>query len=499
MSGFLTGVMQGFQGRRETEIERNLEQDRLNRAAEGRIFEHLLSSDDPEMRALAMTGMFESASGRKKPGFAGYLGEMQKSQMYPAVLARMQEMVPTGGVGGMGGGPSPPTPGGAAMSQNQPVRTGSTPLQIPTGPTGIAEPVPGSAEELGGGGGMVGAPPPAPSDRGMPAAGPGTPPVGAPPPIYGAQGIGMLPAPESAYRRRGTGVPTAEEIAERQARIPLETRINVARQQLMQAGATPEEIQQAVMGMLGAPQRQKGPSAMTQWGVKLPGSDVVQPVIFDPDTRSFVLSGGQPLPPGAQMVRMGGGGAGRPLRNVIADPSSRTGRTAVYLDPATGEELYREEDIAWTPPPATSGAITTLDENGVPVVSDRSRAGGLGGTLGDANVVEPPQGQADAKAILATVDKAISDSTKGGLGSLRGVPPGERDRQTAQISNNQFKTYKDLQRAANAAKVPARAARTGRPVDRVKARLQQMQAAEGGPPAVSTTVPATPPTINKAR
>ena len=297
---YLAGVFKGFQERRDKERERNLRIDEGRRQTEGKLFEYLLNSDDPEMKALALTGLFESASPKADKGLQGYLGKLQSGKIYPAVRARMDELIPDTGTGG---GPGPPQPGGAAMSANQPVRPGSQPIETypfgstqgmqaakpqpaqppaaagPVGDPAMAE-IPGTSEELGFG---------------------TQPPVGPPP-----------EPPVSKWKRRGTMVPTAEEIAERSAYAGITGRYAAVAAQLRSAGASEAEVQEALMAMSGSP-RSRALTQVSQWGVKIPGSDVVQPVLLD-QQRGYVLAGGADLPAGAQMVRMGGAGQG--LRQV---------------------------------------------------------------------------------------------------------------------------------------------------------------------------------------
>lgn len=81
--GYETGLLSGFLGRkREIEAERL---DEAHRAAdrESRVYESLLGSPDPEIQALAATGLLESARPRRrKGGISGWLGELEGSETY---------------------------------------------------------------------------------------------------------------------------------------------------------------------------------------------------------------------------------------------------------------------------------------------------------------------------------------------------------------------------------------------------------------------------------
>ena len=56
-------------------------------AREGKVFEALLSSPDPEIQALAVTGMLEGAQPKKKKGgWSGFLGQYDQSPTYQRLV-----------------------------------------------------------------------------------------------------------------------------------------------------------------------------------------------------------------------------------------------------------------------------------------------------------------------------------------------------------------------------------------------------------------------------
>jgi hypothetical protein len=292
-------------------------------------------------------------------------------------------------------------------------------------------------------------------------------------------------------------VPTAEEIAESNAAAQVRGRFGQTGAMLTEAGATPEEVQEAYLAMAGRPRSAKQFERATGMGVKVNGQ--VLPLSFDNTSGQYFMPDGKtPIPPGAELVRMGGGGSGSSAlkRNVVEDSASPTGRSAVYSDPLTGEEVYRQTGIAWTEPPATSGTFTSMDENGVPVIGERNRGGGAGAVLGDAPGTAPSQLQLDAKALAAVVDKTIALELRGALGQARGISSQRRDQivqEEAAKMGQGFRTYSDLQRAAMAtAPVPTRQARTGSAAERVLANLKRRQAGGGGGAAAVATPPPQP-------
>lgn len=74
--GFLDGFLGGVVQQRNTIAQQNREDSQASQAREDAILQHLLTSDDPEIKAHAVAGMLESANPkRKKGGFAGWLGQ----------------------------------------------------------------------------------------------------------------------------------------------------------------------------------------------------------------------------------------------------------------------------------------------------------------------------------------------------------------------------------------------------------------------------------------
>src|SRR5688572_6404104 len=321
MPDYWSGLVEGFQGHRERNYEKRFKEEQLSRAQADRVFEHLLSSRDPKIQELAISGLMNPI--HRKKGFAGFMGEVEKDPYAAQIVAAMNEMVPDDG-GMRSSAPIPPRPGsvpggGAGMSTNTPVSPGSEPIQLP----GIQlppEPPPGVTDGTAGMASGAGEQPsgeiPMPPEAGGAGggapmqAGPGGGPMGAP--QMGPGGIPMPPGPpvESKWKRRGTGVPTAEEIAEESERRKITARTGLA-VEAMQAGWFDEETARRVMlDAMGVPSTGRNFTAPS-FAVMLPGQTNPVPVSFDTSTGKFFLADGRtPVPLGAKYVRMSGAAGG---------------------------------------------------------------------------------------------------------------------------------------------------------------------------------------------
>lgn len=90
--GVLEGLLGGFTSRKYDVEAENRRQGELASARERSVFEALLNSDDPETRNLAVAGLLDSASPRRKAGgMRGWIGETLASPY----LARIQALSPT--------------------------------------------------------------------------------------------------------------------------------------------------------------------------------------------------------------------------------------------------------------------------------------------------------------------------------------------------------------------------------------------------------------------
>lgn len=480
---YTMGLLEGFSGRRDQEAKRKFDEDQAGREQETRVFSYLLQSQDPEIRALALSGVLDSARPKRKGGFSGYLGDLQRGPYYDRIRSRMDEEVPAPSTPTT---PSAPTtaaqPGSAAMSTNAPVEPGSQviPADVPTlgGPPPQGSPAGGNS---------------APASSGLPAQGPAALPA-------------LQPPPPPPMRRRGSMVPTAEDVAQQNAHAQLTGRIQASTEALRGAGGTPDEIQSAILGMSGAPPRsttsQAGPT------VVLPGDAAKTPRATIRTPRGlFFADGTTPVPNDAAVVptRSGAAGGGPGVTTTIRDTPQMRAEYGISPDEPNPGGYWKVRTAGdgstivaaseYTPPPAYAGSVETFDPSGVPVRTPVLRGGGTGAPLGDVGSPVSSQEQLNAQALLATVDETIKLATGNTLGRIRGMTPAERDKVVADEAKKQglgYGSYGDLQRAAKgtAPITPRQRAGGGSTADRVLRRLQQEQGGTPGvPPPPAPTAP----------
>lgn len=78
--GFLDGFLSGVNSRQQQIEAQNREDAQASQQRETAVLSHLMTSDDPEIKSLAVAGMLDSTQPKKrKGGFAGWLGEMQNN------------------------------------------------------------------------------------------------------------------------------------------------------------------------------------------------------------------------------------------------------------------------------------------------------------------------------------------------------------------------------------------------------------------------------------
>jgi hypothetical protein len=84
--GVFEGLLGGFLGRKGEIEQQNLAEAQRASQREQAIFGALVNADDPEVRALAISGLLDSAQPRKKKGgLRGWLGEMESSPYLPQI------------------------------------------------------------------------------------------------------------------------------------------------------------------------------------------------------------------------------------------------------------------------------------------------------------------------------------------------------------------------------------------------------------------------------
>lgn len=92
MADWLTGLVQGFAGRKAEIEQENLAEAQRMRQREGAVLQSLINSPDPEVKHLAIAGLLDSASpAKRKSGLAGWIGQTEQSPW----LSRIQALSPT--------------------------------------------------------------------------------------------------------------------------------------------------------------------------------------------------------------------------------------------------------------------------------------------------------------------------------------------------------------------------------------------------------------------
>jgi hypothetical protein len=78
--GFLDGFLGGVVSQRQRMEDQNRQDSQSSQGREDAVLQHMVTSDDPEIKALGVAGILHSTDPkRKKGGFAGWLGEMQSN------------------------------------------------------------------------------------------------------------------------------------------------------------------------------------------------------------------------------------------------------------------------------------------------------------------------------------------------------------------------------------------------------------------------------------
>lgn len=182
MSGFyLSGIVSGFQQRKQELEDKRLEEQRSNNAREGKIYEALLQSSDPEIQSMALTGLLDTANPKRKTGLSGWMGELQKNPALEGIKRLIQTPVTTTkkvqteppstqGYMPSASPTSAGTPGSLAQSTNTPTQGGAppTPVQpLPSrSPLPMNEQAPAFTAETGVVGQAPGAPDAPPAGQG---------------------------------------------------------------------------------------------------------------------------------------------------------------------------------------------------------------------------------------------------------------------------------------------------------------------------------------------
>src|SRR5262252_7362011 len=143
--GWLDGWLTGFADRHRQIEQENLALAQKASEREGRVFEALLNSRDPEVRGMAATGLIAGTQPlKRKSGLSGWIGEMQSNPMYPKLMNYINtpqlqgyEDIPGTGIDmtAKQAGYKPREPSTAAMSPTQTTAPGAAgPAPVQPGP-----------------------------------------------------------------------------------------------------------------------------------------------------------------------------------------------------------------------------------------------------------------------------------------------------------------------------------------------------------------------------
>lgn len=369
--GFLDGFLGGVVTQRRQEEQQNREDAQNAQVREDAVLQHLSTSDDPEIRALAVAGILDSTHPkRKQGGFGGWLGKVQSNPHMDRIrqlVAHDQELgknnpegqalttaPPTAGPAG----PSLAQPGGKSLTEvgsAPPSPTASVPGQDPTpevappeaaasnpiaavlgraAPAATAVPLPPAPLN-----------PTAPLDRPVPdtaPAGPtGVPQTGASAKIAATPGpqVGPATSPETAGAPPPTGPAGAPPLA-------------VLGQATPPVGAGPLSPRGDVFR---SPETQirLSKKASAQGDVEGEVAGLVASGFSEPEARALIK---------AKMERAARGGyaAARPVQGTMTDPA--TGKTSTVFaiwDPGSRQFLHpdtQELMPGFQPKPTGAGA-----------------------------------------------------------------------------------------------------------------------------------------------
>lgn len=96
MPDWFGGLLGGFNDRRTEVEQQNIREAEQSNQRESRIYETLLSSPDPEVQAMAATGLLESAQPRKKKGgIRGWMGEVASNPTFAKIKSLIGTPVQT--------------------------------------------------------------------------------------------------------------------------------------------------------------------------------------------------------------------------------------------------------------------------------------------------------------------------------------------------------------------------------------------------------------------
>lgn len=448
---------------------------------EYQILSILAQHGSEEIKGMAGASLLDLAqntvSGRKgAKGIRGFLGESEKSPYMDQVRSAMTSARV-----------APPQPQSAAMSTNAPVSPGSQPIAAAPAAPPLSGAPPTQAGQLDRSGQMAMAGPEGPEMQQGPA-----------PLASSANTVGaMLPQAPPEPKIRSL-FPTAEEIARDKVTensALLKGRLDTTATTLQQYGATPREVQDAMLGISGAP-RSRRPLAVPMI-LTVNGQEVLG--VFDPDTQTYEVDGVAVQPSNARrpstsapqgqkpVLRPGANGEYQWIYPPEASAPAAPGAPGAPAAAPTGPDMSVTSVPTGVkrPPPQPSPTAPMSTFTGDPDgpgpapsgVYARNRDGSVGEKLGDP----PPRagGQVTDQQRQYKVWKDVVDKNLAALGKNKFtgratvLTDTQRDQEAAKISKNPQMTYNELAMGAQGGTVPERG-KSGVSRDEFKELLNDM-------------------------
>lgn len=137
---YLSGIVSGFQARKDELEQRRWQEEQINNQRESKIYEALIQSPDPEIQSLAFSGLLDSANPKRKKGLQGWMGEMQKNPAMEGIKRLIQtpvtstSQVQSGPPAAQGYLPAPPSAAGSAALPTSSPTAGGAPPPTPVSP-----------------------------------------------------------------------------------------------------------------------------------------------------------------------------------------------------------------------------------------------------------------------------------------------------------------------------------------------------------------------------
>lgn len=153
---YLSGIVSGFQARKDELEQRRWAEEQQNNARESKIYEALIQSPDPEIQSLAFSGLLDSANPKRKKGLQGWMGEMQKNPAMEGIRKLIQtpvtstQQVQSGPPAAQGYLPAPPSAAGSAALPTSSPTAGGAPPPTPVSPNAGLPPPEAPAPLAGG-------------------------------------------------------------------------------------------------------------------------------------------------------------------------------------------------------------------------------------------------------------------------------------------------------------------------------------------------------------